>query len=337
MVRKRDWKALFLEPAARLRNRIRRPKTWRSPMSHGAECSEPPARRADVAVPAAPADGMAMSVEDGRTPSDPESSGPVPSSRRGRHLFASILFAGLCSASFAPPASAQVLVWDIPHTAQTIAHYIARLTEISQKYQQIYNQYQQIANEYHQIINQLQMLKKLDVHWARNIVGTMARMEILLQRAGLPTHANPAIETIHREIYPGWEVPLDWWRDEERAVTASLDTLRENLKAQYEAHRTQVDHIRTLMEIKQQVRSIEGTEEALEAIAGITAFQAEVSTLAEVARATSADAATAYYSYQINRQARQERAVQEILERSDLTPPELVPGSGYGALPSWWH
>ncbi len=237
----------------------------------------------------------------------------------------------------APPAAAQIPVTDYLHTAQTLLHYIGRLIEIAQKYQQIYNQYRQIVNEYQQIANQLKSLEKLDVHWARNIVGTMDRMELLLRRNDLPSHVNDAVASIHRELFPGWQLPRDYWREEERSATAAIDTLRETLDAQHQAFITNRDHIRTLLEIKNQIKSIDGTEKALEVIAGITAFHAEVSTLTEVAEATTADAATAFYSYFLNSNARQKKAIQEALARSTRQPPTLEPGSGWGALPSWWH
>ena len=237
----------------------------------------------------------------------------------------------------APPASAQIPVTDVLHTAQTILHYVGRLIEIAQKYQQIYNQYQQIANEYQQIAHQLKALEKLDVHWARNIVGTMGRIEQILRQDRLPSHVNDLVEQIHRELFPGWELPHDYWHEEESSAVAAMATLRESLGAQHEAFVTNRDHIRTLMEIKNQIKTIDGTQKALEVIAGINAFHAEVATLDELAQATTADAANAFYSYTLNASARQKKAIQEALAQSNLQPPALEPGTGWGALPSWWH
>lgn len=237
----------------------------------------------------------------------------------------------------APPASAQIPVSDIAHIAQTIIHYVGRLIEIAQKYQQIYNQYQQIANEYRQIANQLKALEKLDIHWARNIVGTMGRIEQILRQDRLPSHVNDLVEEIHRELFPGWQLPHDYWHEEESSAVAAMATLRESLGAQHEAFVTNRDHIRTLMEIKHQIGTIDGTQKALEVIAGINAFHAEVATLNELAQATTADAANAFYSYNLNAGARQKKAIQEALAHSNLQPPTLEPGSGWGALPSWWH
>ena len=252
-------------------------------------------------------------------------------------LVVALTVAILAGSTLARRASAQFLVADIGHTVQTVLHYAGRLIEISQKYIQIYNQYQQIAHQVRQIQLQLQSLKKLDFFWARNVVGTMGRMEAILAHGDLPSHMNPDVRGIFEEIYPGWQATLDGWEDEERVTTKTLETLRETLAAQYESHRTMVDHIRTLLELKNQVRSIEGNEEALETIAGLVAFHAEADTLSQLAAATSADAATAYYAFQVHRMARQERSLELAIESSELVPPALDSQPGWGALPAWWH
>ena len=237
-----------------------------------------------------------------------------------------------------PPGEAQVLVNDPPHTIQTILHYVGRLTEIAQKYVVIYNQYEQLASQYRQIAYQLQALKKLDFHNARSIGQAIGQMERILGWGDdLPSHMNPYVEELHRELFPGWELARDFWQEEEEAVTASLDTLRATLRAQHEAHRTSADHLSTLGAIKQQIHDAEGTEQVLEALAGLAAYHAEASTLAELSEATSADAATAYFSHELNLFARQLHSIQAALEAEDLVPPTLVPGDGWKALPSWWH
>lgn len=257
--------------------------------------------------------------------------------RRSKTFSSWFLVVFLAVGGIAPSVAALTPVADYLHTAQTVLHYIGRLIEISQKYQQIYNQYQQIANEYQQIANQVKGLEKLDIHWARNIVGTMDRMEQILRRSDLPSHVNDLVESIHRELYPGWRLPRNYWREEEDAATATIETLRETLGAQHQAFVTNRDHIRTLLELKNQVKTIDGTEKALEVLAGIAAFHAEVGTLSEVSLATSADAATAFYSYQVNAAARQKKAIHDAFEASAFEPPTLEPGRGWGALPNWWH
>jgi P-type conjugative transfer protein TrbJ len=234
-------------------------------------------------------------------------------------------------------AAAVTPVADAVHTASTIIHYVGRVIEIAQKYQQIYNQYQQIANEYQQIAHQLQALEKLDEHFERDIFGAVASMEGLFSGGLVPTHMNPSVQQIHLELFPGWEPPEEYWRDEEKALTAALKTARKSLGAQHQAHKTSVEHLDVLNELKRQVREAEGTEQVLEALAGLAAFQAEVATMVQMSQATSADAPNAYYSYQLNATARQTRAMLEALQNSNLEPPTWEPGSGWGALPSWWR
>ena len=203
------------------------------------------------------------------------------------------------SIALASPANAQIPVTDVGHIAQTVLHYAGRLLEIGQKYVQIYNQYEQIASQYRQIAYQLQALKKLDFQNARSIGGTIGEMErIIGWGADLPSHMNPSVDEVFRDLFPGWERPRDFWREEEEAVTAALDTLRETLRAQHQAHRTSADHLSTLGQLKAQVHSAEGTEQVLEALAGLAAYHAEVSTLTELSQATSADAATVYFAHQ---------------------------------------
>lgn len=234
------------------------------------------------------------------------------------------------------PASAQIPVTDAAHISQTVIHYAARLVEIAQKFQQIANQVQQIAHQVRQIELQLQALKKLDVYWARNVMNTMAAMEQVLSQLGIPSHMSPAVREVFDEVYPGWEAPTDWWQEEELAASTTLLTLRETLWANYLQHRTTMDHLRTLSEIKNQVRDIKGTQEALEAIASATAFNGEAASLGLFAAAASADAATAYYAYEVNSRARQQRSLQEAILTSQLDPPALGSSPGWGALPSWW-
>lgn len=228
-------------------------------------------------------------------------------------------------------------VADYVHTLQTLFHYIARGVEIGQKYVQIYNQYRQLYYDAQDLAHDTQNLAKLDNYWARNVVGTMARMEATLDDYALPSHANPRVGYAHQQTYPGWEPPQNWWLEEELAATTTLDVLRRTLEAKYAAHRTAVDHIRTLLELKQQVKEVEGHEEALEVIAGITAFTAEVETLAQVAADTSADADTAYYSYIVNREARGARAFQVALDSSELELDLPPAGQGWAAVPRWWR
>jgi len=227
-------------------------------------------------------------------------------------------------------------VADYVHTLHTVFHYIARATEISQKYLQIHNQYRQIYYDYEAFLRDLQNLKKIDKYWARNVVGTMERMERILEH-DRTTHANPRVGSLHREVYPGWQPPRDWWREQERAATMTMDVLRDTLEAKYQAHRTTVDHIRTLLELKQQVKAVEGHEEVLEVMAQISAFEAEVVTLAQVAADTTADAQTAYYSYRVNQEARAERALKDAIENARAEVASTDAGSGWGALPSWWR
>ena len=227
----------------------------------------------------------------------------------------------------ATPAKGYVLlVSDAAHTAQTIIHYVGRLYEIYQKYVQIQNQYYQIRN-------QLQMLKKLDRYWARNIVYTMEFMEDLMARHGLPTHMDPSVHQLHPLLYPGWTPPVDYWSERRETSTQTLATMRQSLAAQHIAFKTARDHIRTLLELKQQLRSVKGTEEVLEVVGGMVAWNGEVANLAQLSASTSADAATAYYSYLVSSQARQERAIEEALRPRPVANPNAP---GWNARPDWW-
>lgn len=238
----------------------------------------------------------------------------------------------------APPAAASIIpVADYVHTIQTTLHYYGRLIEIAQKYLQLYRQAQQIANELEQIRNQEQALKKLETFFARDPAATISTMESILAAHDILSHTQPGVATAHRATFPGWTLFNDFWPEEQYTVTATLKTLRKTLEAQHQAHTTNRDHLQTLNELKRQMTNAGGTEQILENLASIAAYHAEVGTLAQMSEATSADAATVFYSHEINRRARLEKAIHEAFRRSDLEPPELLPGTGWGPLPNWWH
>ena len=238
----------------------------------------------------------------------------------------------------AVPASASIIpVADWVHTVQTTLHYWGRLLEIAQKYMQLANQVRQIANEIEQIDNQEQALAKLETFFARDPASTIATMESILGAHDMLSHTQPNVSSAHRQTYPGWSLYNDFWPDEEYTVTATLKTLRKTLEAQHQAHATNRDHLQTLNDLKRQMVNAGGTEQILEVLASIAAYNAEVGTLAQMSDATSADAATMYYSHQINTQARLRKAIHEAFRRSNLEPPELVPGTGWGPLPAWWR
>lgn len=261
-----------------------------------------------------------------------------------RRLTALVLAAALAAAGLGgaalllhpAPAEAQFIVNDPIHTLETVLHYIARLVEIGQKYQQIYNQYLQLARQLREIELQLQSLKKLDRYWLRRVEGVIGQVEGALSGRLIPSHVSPTVRQAWSEAYRGWELPVDWWAEEEVASGATLRTLRETLWAKHLQHRATVEHLRTLEEIKHQLQQVEGHEEALEALTTLAAFQTEAQILASLAAQTSADAATAYYSYQVNLRARQEAALRMALETSRQTPPALDARPGWGALPAWW-
>jgi P-type conjugative transfer protein TrbJ len=262
------------------------------------------------------------------------------SQRSARVLVSLAILAALAAGGLAfwpLSAAAQIPVTDVAHTVQTIAHYVARLVEIGQRYVVIANQVRQLAQQVRQIELQIQGLKKLDRYWFRNVTSTMGAMEQVLAQLGIPSHMSPAVRQVFDETFPGWErLPADWWEEEELAASTTLKTLRETLWANHLQHRTTVDDLHTLGEIKREVTSIKGTEEALESIASATAYHAEAASLGLLAAAASADAATAYYAYQVNLRARQEASLKEALLTSDLWPPDLGSEPGWGALPSWW-
>ena len=236
-----------------------------------------------------------------------------------------------------PATAATQLVSDLGHTAQTIIHYIGRIVEIAQKAQQIINQYQQIVNEARMIANQVQALRKLDLHSFRDIEATLRQIEAVMNGHLIPSHLSPGVRGIHTEAYRGWNLPFDTWTEEKVSVTSSLDTMRESLWAKHLQHRTTLEHLEELEEMKSQIEAAEGHEEILEVIGTLAAFSTEADLLAQISAQTSADAATAYYSYQVNRLARQGRSLEEGLKTSIMQPPDLTATPGWGALPGWWN
>ena len=233
-------------------------------------------------------------------------------------------------------ATAQIPVTDVAHIHQTIVHYIARLHEIVQKATQIANQYRQLVNDARMIAHQIQALKKLEIHHFRDVEPTLRQIEAVMNGHLIVSHLSPGVRGIHTEVYRGWNLPFDTWREEAVSVKSSLDTMRESLFAKHLQHRTVLQQLETLNGLKDQIEEAEGHEEILEAIASLAAFDTETQLLAQIAAQTSADAATAYYSYQVNRLGRQGRSLEEAIMTTPLNPPAIGSNPGWGALPTWW-
>ena len=151
--------------------------------------------------------------------------------KRSRIVLVAVLTVALVTATPTRAQTGEVPVKDTQHIVHTIIHYIGRLYEIYQKYVQIQNQYYQIRN-------QLQMLKKLDRYWARNIVYTMEFMEDLMARYELPSHMDPQVHQLHPFLYPGWTPPVDYWRERRESATQTLATMQHSLSAQHVAFKT---------------------------------------------------------------------------------------------------
>lgn len=252
--------------------------------------------------------------------------------RRWRPVIAGALVVATILAgtlAYAPVARAVIPVTDYAHIVQTILHYFARL-------QQIANQVEQIERAVEQIENQVKALEKLDAVHLRDVETVMREITGVLSGHQFPSHVSPSVRNAHAETYKGWELPLDWWEEEEVAVDVTLKTLKETLWAKHLQHRTTMEQLETLGDIKEQLDDIEGHEEALELLATLGAYETEAQLLAQLSAQTSADAATAYYSYEVNRRARQEVSIQEAIRTSLQTPQPPGNSPGWAPLPNWW-
>src|SRR6185295_1159700 len=207
-----------------------------------------------------------------------------------------------------PPAHAYVVpVTDIPHTIETIAHYIARAYEIYQKGVQI-------ANQIRQIERQIEALKKLDNPNWREVASLLYVLDSLMRQGQALAYSLSDIDTQFSTTFPGWTPHLDWKAEHRRQIERTLDTMRAGLDSVSRSSRLIADQF-TLGDIKKSMTRIKGHQEALEMLATIGTFGAEEQILTRQALAVQNNLSAVYYGYRLNEEAQAAATQLDMLER----------------------
>ncbi|HEV7672629.1 MAG TPA: hypothetical protein VGS22_29265 [Thermoanaerobaculia bacterium] len=231
-----------------------------------------------------------------------------------------------------------VPVVDIPHTIETILHYIARLKEIAQKAQMISNQvkdardqYTQIRNQVEQIQRQLQALKKLEHPNWREVASLSGVLDDLLRREGALAYTLADIDGRLRDNFPG-AVPFRSLTDLAERNGKVITTLRNGIVAANRAGRLITDQY-TLGDIKTTVAGIKGTQEALEVLATIGVFGTEEQLLTRQHLLSLINMQNVTGLAALQERESAAASLVRIAER-DSGPAPARPT--YTAIPAWW-
>lgn len=246
--------------------------------------------------------------------------------RKPSRSLAALAVVSLLALAAPRPAASVVLVEDAIHTAHTIAHYIARAYEIFQKAEQIRRQVEQIQY-------QLQALKKLQNPNWREVATLLWNLDNLMRQGQALAYSLEDIDAQFRATFPGWTPWVNWKDDNRRQVERTLDTMRAGLNTVNRASRLIADQF-TLGDIKKQMATVQGHQEALEMLATLQAFTAEEQILTRQALATQNNMVSVYYGYRLNAEAQAHATHLAILERTARRA-QSSPSPGFTFRPGW--
>jgi len=228
----------------------------------------------------------------------------------------------LAQVALPPPAAAQIPVTDVAHIAANVyhqaLHYIGRLLEIQQKYEQI--RYQ------------LQALKKLKSPNWRDVGNLLVYLNNLMREGETLAYSLENIVEVFRETFPGWVESKDWPTEYRAQMVRTLNTMERALRTVNQQSRGFSP--KDLGRIKAQVEDIHGHEEALELLATIGAYNAEELLLLRQSLAAANNISSVYFAADVNAKAQAALTLAAATRRTIVQRP--VPSPGFTTRPTWW-
>ncbi len=247
--------------------------------------------------------------------------------RLGALILATLLLVPLAT----PPAQAQTPVTDALHIVTNLVYHILHY---AQRAQSVYNQYAQIRHQIESIAHQVSALRKMDgIPW-REIANLLFMMDSLLERAGSLSYTLDNLDTVLREVFPGWSPAGTDWREKRTArVDKVLATFRGVLNSAGRGSTLISDQYK-LWDIKERFNSLEGTQQALEGLGAFLSYMAEEQILQRQAAYAANNAAVVAQAEIVNRRAEDEATFLDIGRRT-AQPPARQPTT-FTFMPAGW-
>jgi len=219
------------------------------------------------------------------------------------------------------PASAQFggVVIDLRNLAQNILHYRVRL--------------QQFAAQKQQLTQQLNAMRKLSRPNWRNL-GQLAQQidQVVAQANGIAYSLRQA-EALFRQTFPGYTPPAGGWmpRDARTRTERTLATLQGVVAGAAAAAQEMQGARVTLGQIKSQMASVQGHEEALELETTMGGFTADQVTMLRQAVVMQANAQAVVEAQRLQQEAAAAAVMETAARRMEAYRPTTAGGfSGRG-------
>ena len=191
------------------------------------------------------------------------------------------------------------ITFDPTNFARNVLHYARRLEQEAMQSQALAQQV-------------LAMRKLAHPNW-RDITGTLAQMDGLMQQGQALAYTLTSIDAAFQQTFPGTQAFHNSLVEGQTQATRTLATLRGALNAAHGAALGVPTSLAQLEAIKSQLGGIHGHEEALELDGTIGMYSAEELTLLRQAVSALTNVQAVYAADQVNGQAQEAATIQAEL------------------------
>jgi type IV secretion system protein TrbJ len=205
------------------------------------------------------------------------------------------------------------ITFDPTNFARNVLHYARRLEQEGMQSQALAQQV-------------LAMRKLAHPNW-RDITGTLAQMDALMQQGQALAYTLNSIDAAFQQTFPGTQAYRNYPTDAQTQSVRTLATLRGALDAAHGAAQDLPTSLAQLEAIKGQLGGIQGHEEALELNGTIGMYSAEELTLLRGAIAALTNVQAVYDANQVNGAAQESATIQGELTAMSAPGPSYAPQS----------
>ncbi len=237
---------------------------------------------------------------------------------RGRWRFVAV-WAVLAGGLAPVRAAAQIpllgggITFDPTNFARNVLHYARRL--------------EQEAMQGEQLAQQVLAMRKLATPRWRDVTGTLAQMDALMQQEQALAYSLNSIDAAFQQTFPGTQAYRNYPTDAQTQSVRTLATLRGALDAANGAARDLPTSLAQLEAIKGQLAGVQGHEAALELDGTIGMYSAEELTLLRQAVSALTNVQAVFDANQVNGQAQEGATIQAELTAMSAPGPTYTPQS----------